>query len=103
MILHCDDPAVPVLRQLGEPLILLSVNPTAENIAQMICDVAVTKVFHVVEVRLWETAQCCATYCPDRPPADRIRVVEVSVTGRGATAGDNPQSREPAAGDSLDP
>src|SRR6202008_1278579 len=32
MILHKDDPAVPHLQQQGEPLYLLDVNPTAENI-----------------------------------------------------------------------
>src|SRR5437588_11925795 len=33
MLLHLDDPAVPFLRHQGEPLFLLDVNPTAENLA----------------------------------------------------------------------
>ncbi len=78
MILHRDDPAVPVLRELGEPLVLLSVNPTAENIAQLICDVARAKGIRVTEVGLWETGQCCATYCP-QPPAAEIRFEELKV------------------------
>ena len=62
MILHEDDPAVPALRELGEPLHLLSVNPTAENIARVIFDYAVSKGFPVTSVQLWETPQCFATY-----------------------------------------
>src|SRR5580698_11456316 len=38
MILHRDDPAVPALKALGEPMFLLDVNPTAENIARLIFD-----------------------------------------------------------------
>src|SRR5437763_15922017 len=32
MLLHRDDPALPLLRELGEPVVVLDVNPTAENI-----------------------------------------------------------------------
>ncbi len=64
MILHRDDPAVAALRQLGEPLYLLDVNPTAENIARLIYDYAAGAGFPVVEVRLWETPRCVAVYCP---------------------------------------
>jgi 6-pyruvoyltetrahydropterin/6-carboxytetrahydropterin synthase len=62
MILHRDDPAVPALVQLGEPMYLIGVNPTAENIAQLIFDYAREQGFPVVEVRLWETPKCCAAY-----------------------------------------
>lgn len=65
MLLRRDDPAVPFLEQLGEPLYLLDVNPTAENIARLIFEQAVCQGFPVVEVRLWETPRCYATYCPD--------------------------------------
>ena len=64
MILHRDDPAVPLLEKLGEPLFLMDVNPTAENIARLIFDVAAAAGIPVVEVRLWETPNCAATYCP---------------------------------------
>ena len=64
MILHRDDPAVPYLRELGEPLYLIESNPTAENIARLICEEALKHEFPVVEVRLWETARSCATYHP---------------------------------------
>lgn len=62
MILHRDDPAVPMLRQLGEPMYLLDVNPTAENIARLIFDFTVSQGFPIVEARLWETPNCFATF-----------------------------------------
>jgi 6-pyruvoyltetrahydropterin/6-carboxytetrahydropterin synthase len=67
MVLHRDDPAVPLMKQLAEPLYLMDANPTAENIAQLIFERARQEGLPVVEVRLWETPHCCATYCP--PPA----------------------------------
>ena len=62
MILDRSDTAVAALQALGEPLYLLDVNPTAENIAKRIFDVAAEQGFPIVEVRLWETAHCCAAY-----------------------------------------
>jgi 6-pyruvoyltetrahydropterin/6-carboxytetrahydropterin synthase len=64
MILRRDDPAVPALEKLGEPLYLMDVNPTAENIAKLIADYAAGQGIAIAEVRLWETPRCCATYCP---------------------------------------
>jgi len=72
MILHRDDPAVPVLQEMGESIYVLDVNPTAENIAKLIYDVAVEQGYPVVEVRLWETPRCFATYCPKKGPDGRI-------------------------------
>ncbi len=66
MILNRADPAVPILQGLGEPMYLMDVNPTAENIAKLIFDVAAEHGFPVVDVRLWETPGCCATYRPQR-------------------------------------
>jgi 6-pyruvoyltetrahydropterin/6-carboxytetrahydropterin synthase len=62
MLLHRDDPVLPFLRQLGEPVHVMEVNPTAENIARLIYDFAVGQGFPVVEVQLWETDHCYATY-----------------------------------------
>jgi 6-pyruvoyltetrahydropterin/6-carboxytetrahydropterin synthase len=62
MLLHRDDPTLPFLRQQGEPVFVLDVNPTAENIARLIFDYAVSQGFPVVEVKLWETDTSCATY-----------------------------------------
>jgi 6-pyruvoyltetrahydropterin/6-carboxytetrahydropterin synthase len=62
MILHKDDPALAFLRQQGEPIFTLNVNPTAENIAKVIYEYAAAQGFPVVEVHLWETADSFATY-----------------------------------------
>src|SRR5207247_845614 len=55
MVLHKDDPVLPALKQQGEPVFLLDVNPTAENIAKAIHDFAAAQGIPVIEVRLWET------------------------------------------------
>ncbi len=62
MILNRDDPAVPLLQRLGEPVYLLDENPTAENIARLIYDFAHSRGFPVVRVDLWETRSCYASY-----------------------------------------
>ena len=62
MVLHRDDPAVPLFRELGEPLYLLDANPTAENIAKLIGKFAISQGFPVAQVDLWETRNCYATY-----------------------------------------
>jgi 6-pyruvoyltetrahydropterin/6-carboxytetrahydropterin synthase len=64
MILRRDDPAVPFLEKLGEPMHLIEVNPTAENIARLIHDFTASHGFPIVETRLWETPRCFATYRP---------------------------------------
>lgn len=64
MILHRDDPAVPMLLNLGEPLYLMDENPTAENIARLIFDYVKAQGLPVVEARLWETPRCVAVYRP---------------------------------------
>jgi 6-pyruvoyltetrahydropterin/6-carboxytetrahydropterin synthase len=62
MILRKDDPALPELRRLNEPVHIVDVNPTAENLAKMIYDYAVSQGFPVTEVILWETEEAFATY-----------------------------------------
>lgn len=62
MLLSSQDPAVPVLTQLGEPLYLLSENPTAENISKLIFQQARSQGLSVSEVRLWETSTAYASY-----------------------------------------
>ena len=62
MILAKDDPAVPVLQELGEPMFLMDENPTAENIARLIYEESVKLGLPVTEVRLWETPRCHAVY-----------------------------------------
>jgi 6-pyruvoyltetrahydropterin/6-carboxytetrahydropterin synthase len=62
MILHREDPTVPLLQELGEPIYVIDANPTAENIAKLIFDFTASRGFPVVEVALWETSHCFATY-----------------------------------------
>ena len=62
MLLHKDDPAVPMLKQMNEPMFLLDMNPTAENIAKLIFDFTKEHGFPIVECNLWETPHCFATY-----------------------------------------
>jgi len=62
MLLCESDPAVPLLRELGEPMFLLPENPTAENIAKLIFQAATDHGFPIASVQLWETPRCFATY-----------------------------------------
>ena len=61
MILRRDDPLVTALRDLGEPVFLLDNNPTAESIAKVIFDYAVSQNLPVQAVRVWETPSSCAS------------------------------------------
>lgn len=62
MLLHENDPVLPLLRQQNEPVYVMKVNPTAENIARLIYDYTASQGFPVVEVQLWETDHCFASY-----------------------------------------
>jgi 6-pyruvoyltetrahydropterin/6-carboxytetrahydropterin synthase len=68
MLLHKDDPILPFLRQHGEPVFVLDVNPTAENIARLIFDFTAAQGFPVIEVKLWETDNCFAAFSTSLPP-----------------------------------
>lgn len=62
MLLHKDDPALPELKRQGEPVFVLDVNPTAENIAKLIYDYTLSQGFPVTQVTLWETHDSFAVY-----------------------------------------
>jgi len=62
MLLHKDDPLVPLLKAQGDPVKVLDVNPTAENIARLIFDHVKAAGFPVSDVVLWETPNCSASY-----------------------------------------
>ncbi|MCH2130790.1 MAG: 6-carboxytetrahydropterin synthase [Pirellulaceae bacterium] len=64
MLLHRDDPAVPLLQELGEPMKLMDANPTAENIARLIFEFTAEQGFPIVQCQLWETPRCYAAYRP---------------------------------------
>jgi 6-pyruvoyltetrahydropterin/6-carboxytetrahydropterin synthase len=62
MLLHRDDPLAAVLKSAGEPLFLMDVNPTAENIAALIWSAGRRSGLPVAEVRVWETSTSRASY-----------------------------------------
>lgn len=62
MLLCKDDPILPVLQARGERVYVMATNPTAENIARLIFDRARSAGLPVLEVILWETANCHASY-----------------------------------------
>ncbi len=65
MILNRADPIVPILQEMGEPVYLIDENPTAENIAKLIFEQTRLLDVPIVEVRLWETPRCFATYAAE--------------------------------------
>ncbi|AMV38452.1 6-pyruvoyl trahydropterin synthase family protein [Planctomyces sp. SH-PL62] len=66
MILRRDDPLLATLQERGERVFVMDVNPTAENIARLIYEQGKTAGLPVVEVVLWETPNCFATYTGGR-------------------------------------
>ncbi len=62
MLLRKDDPAVEVLRKMGEPVFVLDENPTAESIARLFYEKAKSLGFPVSRVSVWETDTSFATY-----------------------------------------
>jgi 6-pyruvoyltetrahydropterin/6-carboxytetrahydropterin synthase len=66
LLLHRDDPLLPILRDQQEPVFVMDDNPTAENIARLIYQQARSAGLPVVQVQLWETPDCLATYRPTR-------------------------------------
>ena len=65
LLLCKEDPLLPLLVEGGERVFVMDRNPTAENIARLIFDHAVGRGLPVVEVLLWETDQCHASYRRD--------------------------------------
>ena len=62
MVLRRDDPLVPALQALGEPVFLVDSNPTVELVARLIYTSAKEAGFDVVRVTVWETHSSFATY-----------------------------------------
>ena len=62
MLLNAKDPLAQVLRDLGEPVVTMDGNPTAENIAQLVFDTARGMKLPVASVRLWETVNSYAEH-----------------------------------------
>jgi 6-pyruvoyltetrahydropterin/6-carboxytetrahydropterin synthase len=64
MILRQDDPLVPILEGLQEPIYIMEQNPTAETLARVLFDIAAEQGFSVATVRFWESPTSYATYRP---------------------------------------
>ena len=62
MILSVDDPMVEALQSYNEPLYIMDVNPTAENIVKYIYEIILTLGITPLELRLWETPSSYAAY-----------------------------------------
>lgn len=62
LILFKGDPLVPVLRDLGDPVLAIDDHPTTEHLAKYIFDHVKGEGYPVVEVTLWETPTSSATY-----------------------------------------
>lgn len=62
MILAKGDPLIGVLKERGERFYTMDQNPTAEAIARLIYEYAVSQKFPVTKVTLWETASSFAAY-----------------------------------------
>jgi 6-pyruvoyltetrahydropterin/6-carboxytetrahydropterin synthase len=60
MLLHRKDALTKILQDMGEPVVVMEANPTAENISRLIFDYAKSKGLPVRKVRLWETANSFA-------------------------------------------
>ncbi len=70
MLLREDDPLVPLLQGLKEPVFLMQENPTAENIARLIYNFTLSRGLPVISVRLWETSSSYAE-CGSQKPVQK--------------------------------
>lgn len=62
MLLRKDDPLAGVLQEAGEPVFVMQENPTAENIARLIFNYALSRGLPVAAVRLWESPSSYAQW-----------------------------------------
>ena len=62
LLLHKDDPVLPLLQDSGERVRVMDENPTAEVLARMIYEYVAAKGFPVTDVTLWETESSYARY-----------------------------------------
>ena len=62
LLLHKDDPILPLLQDCGERVMVTEENPTAEVLARMIYEYVAAKGFPVTDVTLWETETSYASY-----------------------------------------
>jgi len=65
MLLHKDDPVLPLLQQAGERVMVVDEHPTAEFLAKIIFDHVAQGGFPVKDVSVWETGSANAGYSID--------------------------------------
>jgi 6-pyruvoyltetrahydropterin/6-carboxytetrahydropterin synthase len=65
LLLHREDPLVPLLISARERHLVLDGHPTAEYLAQLIYRYIQERGFPVRAVTLWETSSACASYRED--------------------------------------
>lgn len=69
MVLHRDDPYCQILRAQGEQVLEMDCNPTAENLAKLLFEVAREFGFPVTQVEFWETDTSHAAFTGPRRAA----------------------------------
>ncbi len=62
MILHKEDPLLPILKKMNEPIFIMDDNPTAENLAKLIFEHVKSQGFPVSKIQFWETPSSSAIY-----------------------------------------
>lgn len=62
MLLHKDDPILPMLQKAGERVLVVDEHPTAEFLSQMIFEHVAAAGFPVTNVSVWETDSANASY-----------------------------------------
>ena len=62
LLLHRDDPLLPLLREANERVLALPEHPTAEYLARIIFEHVQRRGYPVKSVTLWETSSACASY-----------------------------------------
>jgi len=62
MLLHKNDPILPLLQEAGERLMVVDEHPTAEFLAKLIYDYTLKGGFPVTNVSVWETDSASASY-----------------------------------------
>jgi len=62
MLLHKNDPVLPLLQEAGERLMVVDEHPTAEFLAKLIYDYVAKGGFPVTNVSVWETDSANASY-----------------------------------------
>ena len=73
MVLAEDDPLVPVLAAMHEPMYLMTCPPTAENLARLVFDLVWKHGYPVSRVVFWETDKCSATFTRSSEPQESSR------------------------------